>query len=228
MQAQQMDDVLTKTLTDARLSGGEKHALSGLVADLQANEHQLALFRSRAFQLAVDAVGHPEARQIIGWLEDVVKVLQAKTHDAAQPAYEVCVSPGDDCVGRIVNLLRYARQTADICVYTITDNRIAEAMIDAQRRGVAVRVITDAAKEDDLGSDIGRFRLADIPVRINTTEYLMHHKFALFDDTQLLNGSYNWTRSAATVNRENFIVTNDRRLVGTFRQVFEDLWQQLG
>ena len=55
----------------------------------------------------------------------------------------------------------------------------------------------------------------------------MHHKFAVFDSTILLNGSYNWTRGAASNNEENFVVTNNSRLVAIFSKAFEDLWQQL-
>jgi phosphatidylserine/phosphatidylglycerophosphate/cardiolipin synthase-like enzyme len=55
----------------------------------------------------------------------------------------------------------------------------------------------------------------------------MHHKFAIFDDSALLTGSYNWTRGAARFNNENFIVTTDRRLIHPFSQTFERLWQAL-
>ena len=55
----------------------------------------------------------------------------------------------------------------------------------------------------------------------------MHHKFAIFDNKTLLTGSYNWTRSAARNNEENFIVTADRLLVQRFDSEFEQLWQKL-
>jgi phosphatidylserine/phosphatidylglycerophosphate/cardiolipin synthase-like enzyme len=35
-----------------------------------------------------------------------------------------------------------------------------------------------------------------------------HHKFAIFDGKTLLNGSYDWTRSAFTKNEENVLVTD--------------------
>jgi cardiolipin hydrolase len=54
----------------------------------------------------------------------------------------------------------------------------------------------------------------------------MHHKFALFDGSLLLTGSYNWTRSAASSNEENFIITGDLRFIKPFSELFEQLWQQ--
>ncbi len=52
----------------------------------------------------------------------------------------------------------------------------------------------------------------------------MHHKFAIADNDLLLTSSYNWTRSAATSNRENVLVTDDPRAVGNFASEFERLW----
>ena len=54
----------------------------------------------------------------------------------------------------------------------------------------------------------------------------MHHKFALFDHQLLLNGSYNWTRSAAERNRENFLVTGDPRFVEGYARLFDELWEE--
>jgi phosphatidylserine/phosphatidylglycerophosphate/cardiolipin synthase-like enzyme len=53
----------------------------------------------------------------------------------------------------------------------------------------------------------------------------MHHKFAVFDKAKALTGSYNWTRSAATSNRENILVTDDPRAVEGFGREFERLWK---
>ena len=49
---------------------------------------------------------------------------------------------------------------------------------------------------------------------------------ALFDHRLLLNGSYNWTRSAANRNQENFLVTGEPRFVEDFARQFERLWEK--
>ncbi len=56
----------------------------------------------------------------------------------------------------------------------------------------------------------------------------MHHKFVVLDGTTLLNGSYNWTRSAAAHNEENVVVTSEAKLVQTFAQHFAEMWIKLG
>ena len=95
------------------------------------------------------------------------------------------------------------------------------------RRGVSLRCISDNDKEFDLGSDIGQLRAAGIPVALDRTDAHMHHKFAIFDGMRLLNGSYNWTRSAASFNEENLVLSNDPSLVRRFADEFDSLWKEL-
>ena len=111
-------------------------------------------------------------------------------------------------------------------VFTITDDRLSSAILDAHRRKVKVQIISDDDKSGDRGSDIDRLSAAGIDVRIDRSESHMHHKFAIFDRSLLLTGSYNWTRSAANRNEENFIITGDRRFLDPFAKMFEDLWKR--
>lgn len=140
---------------------------------------------------------------------------------------EVAFSPGEECLQVIRAQISRARRTIDVCVFTITDDRIAAAILDAHRRGVKVRVITDNDKSLDQGSDVERLARAGVAVRKDLTEYHMHHKFAVFDGQRMLTGSYNWTRGAERYNEENLVVSDDPRLVGPFTQEFEALWKKL-
>ncbi len=227
MDSSEIDRILKHMLADFRLSRGEKRVLGGIVDELAGDEDQLAFVRHRAFAIARDELIGPDGVHVVDWLEDVVKALQPKTSPDASDA-EVLFSPADDCAEKIVGLLRSTRQTVDICVFTITDDRISDTIVDALERRVAIRIITDHEKADDLGSDIVRLRRVGVPVRVDRTEYHMHHKFALFDNRRVLTGSYNWTRSASTNNEENFLVSDDRRLVKAYAAEFERLWKKLG
>ena len=134
-------------------------------------------------------------------------------------------SPDDNCVGKITEMFGAARASVDVCVFTITDNRIVDAMDRAHRRNVQIRVISDDDKAMDAGSDIDRLERMGIPVRVDRSEHHMHHKFAIFDKSKLLTGSYNWTRSASLHNEENFVITTDRDLLKDFTRMFDKLWR---
>jgi cardiolipin hydrolase len=224
---QEIDAWLARSLEDRRFSRGERQALGGFFAatDLPIDREAV---RRRAFEIAREALKQPEDSAVLEWLEDVNKAIRDVGPAPARVATaEAFFSPGDECPRALRRLLQNARATADICVFTITDDFLAEGVLDAHRRGVAVRIITDNAKAEDLGSDVERFEAAGIPTRVDQTHYHMHHKFAILDGQTLLTGSYNWTRGAARDNEENLIVTTDLRFVAPFRKTFDLLWAKL-
>jgi phosphatidylserine/phosphatidylglycerophosphate/cardiolipin synthase-like enzyme len=146
----------------------------------------------------------------------------------------VFFAPGEGCWRHLVSRINHVRRTLDLCVFTITDDRVAHPILEAHRRGVRVRVITDDEKAFDAGSDIHKFRAAGIPVKVDDVPGPgesgltghMHHKFAIFDGTRLVNGSYNWTRGAADCNYENVVDSADPKLVAAFAAEFERLWNK--
>src|SRR5688572_20079439 len=149
MTQQEIDQLLRRTLADGRLSGSEREALAGVVAG--EDDGRLAFWRSRAFALAREHPSDPRARQALDWLEEAVKALLPRP-TAAAPEEGAYFSPGEECLRAIVGQFGAARQRADVCVFTITDDRITAAIFAAHRRGVALRILTDAEKAEDPGS----------------------------------------------------------------------------
>lgn len=224
MTPEQLDEIFHQTLADNRLSRGERKALSLILTDEKPDANQLAAFRHEAFAVAREHMHDPRDRQISEWLEEVLKVLMPPTDP--QAVAEARFSPGQDCVRRVISLFKHAQRLVEVCVFTITDDRIADAILDAHQRGVKIQVVTDTMKAMDRGSDIERLRGAGIAVREDHSEHHMHHKFAVFDQHLLLTGSFNWTRSATAYNQENVVVTSEPRLVRAFRDTFGDLWEK--
>jgi len=111
-----------------------------------------------------------------------------------------------------------------ICVFTISDDRLSDAIMSAHRNGLTVRVISDNDKMYDRGSDVGRLSQAGVNVRIDLSPEHMHHKFMVIDGRTVMTGSYNWTRSAETRNEENLISVDDPQLAIRFTEEFERIW----
>jgi phosphatidylserine/phosphatidylglycerophosphate/cardiolipin synthase-like enzyme len=235
MNPDEIERLLAQTLADRKFTGSEKESLADWLAKRNATEQQRGTVRHAAFELARKAVSDPEAAAVIGWLEGVMKVVAPIAQPAAEAAgaeSAAFFAPGDGPRQHIVSRLRAARRSADLCVFTVTDDRISGAILDTHRRGVKLRIISDAEKAGDLGSDMRKFEDAGIAVKLarvaaptdpGLTGH-MHHKFALFDGGRLLAGSYNWTRGAANVNYEDLIDTTEPRLVSAFAAEFERLW----
>ena len=226
MKPDAIDAILRQTLDDRRLSRGEKKALREILAETEVTPDELAFWRHRAFAVAAGAIEHPNAKAVLSWLDDTIKALKAPPAPAPAQLAEVHTSPGDACLDRIRSLISAANHSLDICVFTITDDRISRRIAEAHKRGIQVRVISDDDKSLDRGSDVERLQGSGVPVRTDRSPNHMHHKFAIFDGRLLVNGSYNWTRSAAERNEENIVVTDDQRLVGCFQAEFEKLWDR--
>jgi phosphatidylserine/phosphatidylglycerophosphate/cardiolipin synthase-like enzyme len=222
----EVDAILSSILDDRRLTPTERQALQAVLMERRAGEALLTLFRSRAFALARASVKDARSREVISWLEETVEALHApRTADTSR--MEAHFTPGDGPLNAIIQQIQKARGSIDVCVYTVTDDRISRALLDAHRNGVRLRVVGDDDKALDAGSDMERLSAAGIPVRLDRSEAHMHHKFAVFDRLRLVTGSYNWTRSAAEHNHENVLVSDDARLVQPFSRAFDALWDTL-
>jgi phosphatidylserine/phosphatidylglycerophosphate/cardiolipin synthase-like enzyme len=226
MDPAELDRLLTQTLADRRAERPDRGALADWAAR-HPQEAERAAARGRAFGLAKSAL-EAEAGPVLTWLEDVVQVFaRPAAAGPAEPA-GAYFSPGTTCIHEVIRQFDRAGQSCDVCVFTITDDRITDAILRAHARGVAVRVITDDEKSHDLGSDIDRLRAAGVPCKMDVGNAAhMHHKFALFDARRLMTGSFNWTRSASEQNEENLIVTADPTLVRAFGERFETLWGRM-
>jgi phosphatidylserine/phosphatidylglycerophosphate/cardiolipin synthase-like enzyme len=134
-------------------------------------------------------------------------------------------------------MLASAASSLDVAIFSISDDRLEKALRDAHRRGVAVRVISDDDTALNSGSKL--FALAregiatavdsaiDVRASGGKVEALprhMHHKFAIVDGRLLLTGSYNWTYSAASVNCENALATDDMLFVERYAAEFTRMW----
>ncbi len=220
----EIDRLLGQTWEDRRVSRSERRALKEVLAEHRRADQARHQLRARAFTLArqfADQVG-PEAS--LEWLEGVVKALWPASDQGHRPAPEAHFSPDGDLHARVERLFDSAKRRVDVCVFTITDDRISRAIAAAHRRGVQIRVLSDDHKSGDRGSDVEALAELGVAVRIDRSEHHMHHKFAIFDERRLLNGSFNWTRSASEYNFENLTVTSDPALIGPFAKEFEALW----
>ncbi|SDY17240.1 phospholipase D-like domain-containing protein [Hymenobacter psychrophilus] len=226
---------------DVNLSAAEATELRDRLADFQRRHGNLESLRRQLFGLAKSHFNTFKDKAVVEWLEAASALLPVSENSVAAPdpkrepavttaaagQARVYFSPHDDCVGAIQTFIRQARRTLDVCVFTVADNRLSDELLAAHRRGVRVRVLTDNDKLSDRGSDIRAIEAAGIPVRIDRTDNHMHHKFALADDSLVLTGSYNWTRSAAEFNQENLLISPDPTLIAPYAAEFTRLWAAL-
>ena len=219
-----LEQTLLQFLQDEHLSKAESRDLK---AELQGHPSEgLNFLRNRLFELARDrqAQAPDKGMDIIGWLDRCTKAIQAELSQR-QSEHQAYFTPGNQCLEQILRQLNNARSSIDICVFTISDNRLSDHILEAYQRQVQVRIITDNHKQHDAGSDVEWLVRQGIPTRFDRTPDHMHHKFCIVDGLTLINGSFNWTRSASERNQENIVISRDIPLVQQFQQQFDALWE---
>jgi len=134
----------------------------------------------------------------------------------------VCFSPKDGCTDLIVRTLAQARNTVHVQAYSFTSRPIAQALVDAHRRGVRVEVILDKGQRRGQGVQTEFLAQAGVPVRIDDDHAIAHNKVMVIDGETVVTGSFNFTNSAEERNAENLLVIRDRALA----ERYETNWQK--
>jgi cardiolipin synthase len=145
----------------------------------------------------------------------------------APPVTGIFIQPGD---GRapLLDEIRAARQSIDLEVYLLSDETILQSLEEAQRRGVAVRVILE---EHPFGGGGGqkeifaRLENAGIAVRWGSPVFRFSHiKMMVVDEAVTVIMNQNLTPSAFTANREFGVVTNQPDAVEAAAAIFDADW----
>ena len=124
---------------------------------------------------------------------------------------------------RLVDRIGTATVQVDAALYDLDAVPVADAFIEAHKRGVKVRVVTETDNID--GSEIGRLQDAGIPVSNDKDPgSLMHHKFIVIDERYVWTGSYNTTYNGAYKNNNNVILIDSVPLAYNFTQEFRELF----
>ena len=155
-----------------------------------------------------------------------------KLKEAAPVAWEVYfseVDTGDSHFSlekRLVAKLTNAAERIDTALYHLNSVPIADALIEAYRRGVQVRVVTETDNIDEKA--IERLRETGIPVADDgDDDSYMHHKFFVIDERYVWTGSYNTTYNGAHRNNNNVIFIDSVPLAYNFTQEFRELFRQI-
>jgi phosphatidylserine/phosphatidylglycerophosphate/cardiolipin synthase-like enzyme len=127
---------------------------------------------------------------------------------------------------RLVKRLTTAVSRVDAALYHLNSMPIADALIEAHRRGVRVRIVTET---DNIHEDaIVRLQEIGIPIADDgDSDSYMHHKFIVIDEQYVWTGSYNTTYNGAYRNKNNVIFIDSVPLAYNFTQEFRELFRQM-
>ncbi|MCX6990256.1 MAG: phospholipase D-like domain-containing protein [Chlamydiae bacterium] len=129
-------------------------------------------------------------------------------------------------LGRILNEINNAKHSIRVCMFTFTSKEIAAALLQAKKRGVKVEVAFDfysargASKQN-----LETLQKENIATFTSNGGKLLHHKWCMIDEKNLILGSTNWTGSAFSKNDDCLIFLQG--LLPNQIQMMETIWNTL-
>ncbi len=135
--------------------------------------------------------------------------------------------PEDNCASKLVQQINSSQKSVHAAVYSFTSAKIANALIEAKKRGVEVRIITDAVQAESKYSKDELLGQNGIEVRIRRIDGgSMHNKFMAIDSGLVATGSFNYTENADETNDENLVFLVNQEIIDEFESEFSEIWQQ--
>lgn len=122
---------------------------------------------------------------------------------------DVRFSPKGGCTDAIVAELNRAQSTVRIQAYSFTSAPIANAVVQAHKRGVRVEALLDKSNRTNRYSAATFLKNQGADVLIDARHDIAHNKIMIIDERVLLTGSFNFTKNAEESNAENLLIIRD-------------------
>lgn len=117
-----------------------------------------------------------------------------------------------------------AHVSIDVAIYDLNLYGIRDALIDAQNRGAAVRMVVES--ESFTAEELSRFTANGIQVVTDGNPDSMHDKFFVIDRYEVWTGSVNLTLSDVYGNRNNLVRLRSMALAENYEAEFEEMFSQ--
>jgi cardiolipin synthase len=146
--------------------------------------------------------------------------MASRSADPAAP-YQLIQEP-DDGYEPILNLIRSARHSVQMTMYQLSDPDAVDALVDARRRGLDVKVILDAAYHGQtVNTDAyGQLRDAGVDVIWAPNDVIYHQKSVTVDDTTSAVGTGNLTARYYATSRDAYVLTTNLADVAAISDTF--------
>src|SRR5215813_13417351 len=127
-------------------------------------------------------------------------------------------SPPDNVMDKIIAQVNLAQKSVRFMIFTYTDQGLSAAMIQKAKAGVTVEGVIENRGASQ-GALVPLF-CAKLPVKTDGNKYTLHHKVIIIDDSTVITGSFNFTKSADDSNDDNIIIIHSPPIAALYNQEF--------
>jgi phosphatidylserine/phosphatidylglycerophosphate/cardiolipin synthase-like enzyme len=159
--------------------------------------------------------------------EEVVPETPNPTITIEGTRVDTFFSPDDGVLAALVPVLESARESIYFLAFSFTANQLGEIVRQKAEEELTVAgVMEDEQVRSNQGTEFDPFRQADLDVRIDGIDGLMHHKVFIIDEQIVVLGSYNFSQSAEERNDENLLIIYDPVIAEQFIFEFQRIHEQ--
>ncbi len=138
---------------------------------------------------------------------------------------DVAFSPKGGATELVIKTIRSAKQSIRVLAYSFTSAPIAQALVEAHKRGVDVQVVLDKSQKSAKYTSATFVANAGIPIRIDSKHAIAHNKVIIVDGHTVQQGSFNYTKAAEASNGENVLVNwNNPKLAEVYLKDWKRHW----
>lgn len=114
---------------------------------------------------------------------------------------------GNKPLGRLLELIRSAKTSIDISMFTLTHPTLLTALKEASQQGVEINLYIDKTSAQGASfKALQSLEGSSIHLHLSQGIQLLHHKMMVIDNTHFILGSANWTKSAFEKNHDFYLV----------------------
>ncbi|MGY2409628.1 phospholipase D family nuclease [Pseudomonas pergaminensis] len=141
----------------------------------------------------------------------LIALLGIPALSLAAPAVQVGFSPEGSARELVLQTIDSAQHSIQMLAYAFQAPDIMQALVNASKRGVVVRVVIDKKRNLGKASKKAMDFVSRNGVELRTSDHfhLQHDKTIIVDGTTVETGSFNYAASAETMNSENVLILRD-------------------
>jgi phosphatidylserine/phosphatidylglycerophosphate/cardiolipin synthase-like enzyme len=125
---------------------------------------------------------------------------------------KVYFSPKGGCTEAIISEIHGAKSEILVQAYSFTSAPIAQALLEAHKRGVKVQAVLDRSQRAEKYTSATFLANSGIPTFIDDAHAIAHNKIMIIDQVTVITGSFNFTKAAEERNAENLLILKSKDL----------------
>lgn len=140
---------------------------------------------------------------------------------------DIFFSPDDGVLAALVPVLESAQESIYFLAYSFTSNQLGEIVRQKAEAEVTIAgVMDDEQVRSNQGTEFDPFRQAELDVRLDGIDGLLHHKVFIVDEEIVVLGSYNFSQNAEERNDENLMIIYNPVIAQQFMLEFQRVQAQ--